>query len=89
MIDDKGNCDTTFNGIYTWKNDEGEGDFLVLDGEMRADVTGFVAEPKDIKTSTTMKYHVVKGQVWGDGEITDNGSDGASHTLNVVKGIVK
>lgn len=94
MIDKDGNCDTTFNGIYTWttkdaEGNESTGDFLVLDGEMRADTTGFVAEPKEIKTSTTMKYYVVKGQVWGDGEITDKGSDGASHTLNVVKGIVK
>ena len=89
MIDNKGNGDKTFNGIYTWKNGDVEGDFLVLDGEMRADYTGFVAEPKDIATSTTMKYHVIKGQVWGDGELTDKGSDGAQHTLNVVKGIVK
>ncbi|MBO6206666.1 MAG: hypothetical protein J6O73_19025 [Lachnospiraceae bacterium] len=84
-IDDNGNCDTTYNAVVDWNDAK----FVVTDGQLRLDYTGFVAEPTEIKTSTTMKYYVLGGQLFGDGEITAIGSDGAMHTETVAAGVVK
>ncbi len=84
-IDDNGNCDKTYNAVVDWNNAK----FVVTDGILRTDYTGFVAEPTEIKTSTTMKYYVLGGQLFGDGEITAIGSDGAQHTETVEAGVVK
>ncbi len=80
-IDDEGSCDENYRAIVNWKHS----DFLVYDGRLRTDFTGFVCDP----IFRDKWYHIENGQVWGDGVITDISFEGGTMTRTVVKGVVQ
>ena len=80
-IDDTGSCDDSYAAIVKWNG----ADFLVHGGRLRVDYTGFANDPKN----ESVWYHIEKGQVWGDGEITDKSIEGGEITRNVVNGVVQ
>ena len=80
-IDDAGKCDNNYAAIVRWNG----GDFLVHGGRLRTDFTGFSYDPQN----KNAWYHIEKGQVWGDGLITDKTIEGSMMTRNVVKGVAQ
>ena len=80
-IDAEGSCDTEYNAIVKWNG----ADFLVHGGRLRTDYTGFTYDPQN----ESVWYHITNGQVWGDGEITDQSIAGGNLTCVVENGIVK
>ena len=80
-IDNEGGCDTEYNAIVKWNG----ADFLVHGGRLRTDYTGFTYDPQN----ESVWYHITAGQVWGDGEITDQSIAGGYLTCNVENGVVK
>ena len=80
-IDNDGKCDDTYAAIVKWNG----ADFLVHGGRLRTDYTGFTYDPQN----TSKWYHITAGQVWGEGEITDQSIEGGEITRNVVKGAVQ
>ncbi|MCR5127065.1 MAG: hypothetical protein K6B69_03085 [Lachnospiraceae bacterium] len=51
---------------------------------MRTDYTGFTYDPKN----KDRWYHITNGQVWGNGEITNQSIEGGEITRKVVNGVV-
>ena len=80
-IDNEGRCDDTYAAIVAWNG----ADFLVHGGRLRTDYTGFTYDPKN----TGKWYHIMNGQVWGNGEITDRSIEGGTITRTVVNGVVQ
>ena len=79
-IDAQGKCDDTYAAIVKWNG----ADFLVHGGRLRTDYSGFTYDPENKDDW----YHIVNGQVWGDGKITDQSIEGGTITRNVVNGKV-
>ena len=79
-IDNEGGCDTEYNAIVKWNG----ADFLVHGGRLRTDYTGFTYDPQN----PSVWYHITNGQVWGDGEITDQSIEGGEITRNCINGAV-
>ena len=80
-IDNTGSCDQDYAAIAYWNGAK----FLVHGGRLRTDYTGFTYDPQD----KNVWYHITNGQVWGDGEITDQSIEGGMITRNVVNGVVQ
>ena len=80
-INEEGSCDQEYAAIVKWS----DADFLVHGGRLRTDFTGFTYDPQ----KPDQWYHIINGQVWGNGEITDQSIEGGEITRNVMNGVVQ